>query len=121
MAIFHCYVSSPEGTTLRYPRCIPRFSDRPTYQAAEASRLRLGPSAPSSPGPGRPASRPQIQVFSRTFRGFRSQKNYGHRFFDGKYPPVNIQKLLKMAVEIVDFPMNNGDFPWQNVSSPEGT
>ena len=25
-----------------------------------------------------------------------------------------------MAVEIVDFPMKNGDFPWQNVSSPEG-
>ena len=23
-------------------------------------------------------------------------------------------------VEIVDFPMKNGDFPWQNVSSPEG-
>ena len=22
---------------------------------------------------------------------------------------------------IVDFPMKNGDFPWQNVSSPEGT
>ena len=21
---------------------------------------------------------------------------------------------------IVDFPMKNGDFPWQNVSSPEG-
>ena len=26
-----------------------------------------------------------------------------------------------MAIEIVDFPMKNGDFPWQNVSSPEGT
>ena len=26
-----------------------------------------------------------------------------------------------MAIEIVDFPMNNDDFPWQNVSSPEGT
>ena len=25
-----------------------------------------------------------------------------------------------MAIEIVDFPMQNGDFPWQNVSSPEG-
>ena len=25
-----------------------------------------------------------------------------------------------MAIEIVDFPMKNGDFPWQNVSSPEG-
>ena len=25
-----------------------------------------------------------------------------------------------MAIEIVDFPMANGDFPWQNVSSPEG-
>ena len=23
-------------------------------------------------------------------------------------------------VEIVDFPIKNGDFPWQNVSSPEG-
>ena len=26
-----------------------------------------------------------------------------------------------MAIEIVDFPIENGDFPWQNVSSPEGT
>ena len=25
-----------------------------------------------------------------------------------------------MAIEIVDFPMKNGDFPWQTVSSPEG-
>ena len=23
-------------------------------------------------------------------------------------------------VEIVDFPIKHGDFPWQNVSSPEG-
>ena len=30
------------------------------------------------------------------------------------------KKLLNMAIEIVDFPMKNGDFPWQNVSSPEG-
>ena len=30
------------------------------------------------------------------------------------------KKLLKMAIEIVDFPIKNGDFPWQNVSSPEG-
>ena len=25
-----------------------------------------------------------------------------------------------MAIEIVDFPIKNGDFPWQNASSPEG-
>ena len=25
-----------------------------------------------------------------------------------------------MAIEIVDFPNKNGDFPLQNVSSPEG-
>ena len=25
-----------------------------------------------------------------------------------------------MAIEIVDFPMKNGDFPWQHVISPEG-
>ena len=25
-----------------------------------------------------------------------------------------------MAIEIVDFPVKNGDFPWQNVRSPEG-
>ena len=31
------------------------------------------------------------------------------------------KKLLKMAIEIVDFPIKHGDFPWQNVSSPEGT
>ena len=30
------------------------------------------------------------------------------------------KKQLKMAIEIVDFPMKNGDFPWQNVTSPEG-
>ena len=28
---------------------------------------------------------------------------------------------VKMAIEIVDFPVKNGDFPWQYVSSPEGT
>ena len=28
---------------------------------------------------------------------------------------------LKMAIEIVRFPIKNGDVPWQNVSSPEGT
>ena len=26
-----------------------------------------------------------------------------------------------MAIEIVDFPIEHSDFPWQNVSSPEGT
>ena len=26
-----------------------------------------------------------------------------------------------MAIEIVDFPIKNDDFPLQNVSSPEGT
>ena len=26
-----------------------------------------------------------------------------------------------MAIEIVDFPIKHGDFPWQNVSSPEGS
>ena len=31
------------------------------------------------------------------------------------------KKQWKMAIEIVDFPSKNGDFPWQNVSSPEGT
>ena len=31
------------------------------------------------------------------------------------------KKLLNMAIEIVDFPIENGwIFPWQNVSSPEG-
>ena len=41
--------------------------------------------------------------------------------FNGTYPLVNVNKqLLKMAIEIVDFPMKNGDVPWQNVSSPEG-
>ena len=29
-------------------------------------------------------------------------------------------KPLKMAIDIVDFPIKNCDFPWQNVSSPEG-
>ena len=31
---------------------------------------------------------------------------------NGIYPLVNIQKAnLKMAIEIVDLPMKNGDFP----------
>ena len=30
------------------------------------------------------------------------------------------KKQWNMAIEIVDFPMKNGDCPWQNVSSPEG-
>ena len=35
------------------------------------------------------------------------------------YPLVNIQKAIENGpVEIVDFPMKNGDFPLQNVSSP---
>ena len=29
--------------------------------------------------------------------------------------------LLKMTIEMVDFPIKHADFPWQNVSSPEGT
>ena len=38
------------------------------------------------------------------------------------YPLVNIQKAIENGpVEIVDFPIKNGDFPWQNVSSPEGS
>ena len=40
--------------------------------------------------------------------------NWGYRL-------VNIQKAIENGpVEIVDFPMKNDDFPWQNVSSPEG-
>ena len=35
--------------------------------------------------------------------------------------PCTTQKDEKKAIEIVDFPIKNGDFPWQNVSSPEGT
>ena len=37
----------------------------------------------------------------------------GTHFFEG-YPLVNIQKatVLKIAIEIVDFPIKNGDFPW---------
>ena len=30
------------------------------------------------------------------------------------------KKLWKVAIEIVDFPIKNGDFPLQTVSSPEG-
>ena len=38
------------------------------------------------------------------------------------YIPSGYVKIAnwKMAIEIVDFPMKNGDFPWQNVSLPEG-
>ena len=28
-----------------------------------------------------------------------------------KYPLVNIQKTIEMAIEIVSFPIKNGDFP----------
>ena len=35
-------------------------------------------------------------------------------------PSGELTQLLKMAIEIVDFPIKNGDFPLQNVSSPEG-
>ena len=39
----------------------------------------------------------------------------------GTYPAWwTYKKQWKMAIEIVDFPIKNGDFPWQNVSSPEG-
>ena len=41
----------------------------------------------------------------------------------GENPPTlwwTYKKQWKMAIEIVDFPIKNGDFPWQNVSSPEG-
>ena len=35
---------------------------------------------------------------------------------------VNIQKAIENGpVEIVDFPIKNGDSPWQNVSSPDGS
>ena len=34
--------------------------------------------------------------------------------------PVNTLWWRKMAIQIVDFPMKNGDFPLQHVSSPEG-
>ena len=35
------------------------------------------------------------------------------------YPLVNVnKKLLKMAIEIVDFPIKNGDFPIKNGDFP---
>ena len=34
------------------------------------------------------------------------------------YPLVNIQKAIENG--LVHFPIKNCDFPWQNVSSPEG-
>ena len=40
---------------------------------------------------------------------------------NGGVPSGELTYQLKMAIEIVDFPIKNGDFPWQNVSSPEGT
>ena len=40
------------------------------------------------------------------------------RLRDKKTPMAHISS--KIAIEIVDFPIKNGDFPWQNVSSPEG-
>ena len=36
-------------------------------------------------------------------------------------PSGELTQLLKMAIEIVDFPIKNGDFPQQTVSLPEGT
>ena len=34
--------------------------------------------------------------------------------------PYKTHQLLKMAIEIVDFPIKNGDFPVRYVSLPEG-
>jgi hypothetical protein len=31
--------------------------------------------------------------------------------FDGSYPVMTNSLLLKMAIEIVDLPIENGDFP----------
>jgi hypothetical protein len=40
----------------------------------------------------------------------------------GVYPLVmSYKKLLNMTIEIVDFPIENGDFPWFFVSLPEGS
>ena len=40
----------------------------------------------------------------------------------GVYPLVmSYKKLLKMTIEIVDLPIENGDFPWFFVSLPEGS
>jgi hypothetical protein len=39
--------------------------------------------------------------------GCRSFKERG-----SLYPLVNIQKAIEMAIEIVDLPKKNGDFPW---------
>ena len=44
----------------------------------------------------------------------------GYLKYPMSYPLVNVYKQLKMAIEIVDFPIKNADVPWQNVSSPEG-
>ena len=43
---------------------------------------------------------------------------YGRpKWVDLGYPLVNnTKKLLKMAIEIVDFPIKNGDFPWFSIA-----
>ena len=40
--------------------------------------------------------------------------------FDGIHPLVNIQKAIENGHRNSGYSHKNDDFPWQNVSSPEG-
>ena len=37
-----------------------------------------------------------------------------------RYYPLSMSKIAKIAIEIVSFPMKDGDFPYSYFSLPEG-
>ena len=60
----------------------------------------------------RPSSETVLAIWAKDSSGIRSRTDYPAWW--------TYKKQWKMAIEIVDVPSKNGDFPWQNVSSPEG-
>ena len=103
MAIFNCYVSSPEGN-FESVHPVGSFHSAPlrSHLVALVDGQAVFTHAAVTPQEGHGLTQRQTKR----------------------------KHLPKMAVTnmvmgngpfIVDFPIKNGDFPWQNVSSPEGT
>ena len=60
-----------------------------------------------------------VEILDFPMKNGGSVHSYGTVY--QRVPLVNLQKAIENGpVEIVDFPIKTGDFPWQNVSSPEG-
>ena len=73
------------------------------------------------PATGSPLPLGSVFLYSAAPNWNRSARRWTHILFQNSYTLWwTYKKLLKMAIEIVDFPIKNCDFPWQNVSSPEG-